>query len=73
MSLFNGRDLTGWHATSGSNQWRAVNGILQSPHSGANIIDSTFADYQLHIEFRYLKESNSGVYQRGHYEVQIER
>lgn len=72
MRLFNGTTLAGWHAL-GTNQWRAVNGILQSPQSGANLVtDSSFSDYQLHIEFRYPKGSNSGVYQRGRYEVQIE-
>jgi hypothetical protein len=72
IQLFNGKDLTGWHAL-GSNQWRAVNGVLQSPKSGANLVsDRTFADYRLHLEFRYPKGSNSGVYQRGRYEVQIE-
>jgi hypothetical protein len=70
-TLFNGRDLTGWHAT-GPNQWRVANRILQNPKSGANIVsDSTFTDYQLHVEFRFPKGSNSGVYQRGRYEVQI--
>jgi hypothetical protein len=72
IRLFNGTDLTGWHAT-GTNQWRAVNGVLQSPQSGANIVtDRSFTDYRLHLEFRYPKGSNSGVYQRGRYEVQIE-
>ena len=72
IRLFNGSDLTGWHAL-GTNQWRAVNGVLQSPKSGANLVtDRSFTDYKLHIEFRYPKGSNSGVYQRGRYEVQIE-
>lgn len=72
VRLFNGTDLTGWHAL-GPNQWRAVNGVLQSPKSGSNLVtDRTFTDYQLHLEFRYPKGSNSGVYQRGRYEVQIE-
>lgn len=30
-----------------------------------------FKDFKLHIEFKYHKESNSGVYLRGRYEVQI--
>lgn len=33
--------------------------------------DLTFNDFKLHIEFRYPKGSNSGVYLRGRYEVQI--
>ena len=72
IRLFNGTDLTGWHAL-GTNQWIAVNGVLQSPKSGANLVtDRMFTDYKLHLEFRYPKGSNSGVYQRGRYEVQIE-
>jgi Domain of Unknown Function (DUF1080) len=69
--LFNGKDLNGWH-TQGANQWIVVNGILTSPKSGSNIVsDLTFNDFKLHIEFRYPKGSNSGVYLRGRYEVQI--
>jgi hypothetical protein len=72
IKLFSGINLNGWHAT-GSNQWVAQNGILRSPKSGSNIVtDRSFKDFKLHIEFRYPKESNSGVYLRGRYEVQIE-
>lgn len=73
VELFNGKDLSGWHASGGNNQWAVKNGILQSPHSGANLItDKTFKDFKLHIEFRYPEGSNSGVYLRGRYEVQID-
>jgi hypothetical protein len=72
VTLFNGKDLKGWHA-EGDNQWIVVNGVLTSPKSGANLVsDQTFTDFKLHIEFRYQKGSNSGVYLRGRYEVQIE-
>lgn len=72
ISLFNGKDLSGWHAP-GTNQWLADGGVLRSPHSGSNIItDGTYTDFKLHIEFRYPSGSNSGVYLRGRYEVQIE-
>ena len=69
--LFNGINVEGWH-TDGKNQWVADDGILRSPHSGSNLIsDKTFTDFKLHIEFRYPQGSNSGVYLRGRYEVQI--
>ncbi len=72
IKLFNGIDLRGWHAI-GKNQWKVESGILQSPRSGANLVtDKAFSDFKLHIEFRYPRESNSGVYLRGRYEVQIE-
>lgn len=71
IRLFNGTDLKGWHAL-GPNQWRVVGGVLQSPQSGSNLVtDRKFTDYKLHIEFRYPKGGNSGVYQRGRHEVQI--
>jgi hypothetical protein len=71
IKLLNGKDLSGWHAMS-ENQWKVESGILRSAHSGANLVtDKTFTDFKLHIEFRYPKGSNSGVYLRGRYEVQV--
>lgn len=70
--LFNGKNTEGWHASGAKNQWIAENGVLKSPASGSNLItDRKFSDFKLHIEFRYPKESNSGVYLRGRYEVQV--
>ncbi|WP_188936460.1 3-keto-disaccharide hydrolase [Puia dinghuensis] len=72
VKIFDGVSLKGWHAL-GNNQWQAVDGVLRSPHSGANIAtDEKFSDFKLHIEFRYPAGSNSGVYLRGRYELQIE-
>jgi hypothetical protein len=71
VKIFNGKNMDGWE-TTGTNQWVVESGVLKSPKSGANIFSSrTFSDFKLHIEFRYPKESNSGVYLRGRYEVQI--
>lgn len=72
ISLFNGKNLNGWQALGTENQWIAENGILKSPKSGSNLRSiRTFDDFKLHVEFRYPKESNSGVYLRGRYEVQV--
>lgn len=73
IRLFNGKDLTGWAPVGDKeNQWVAVDGILRSPKSGVNIrTNQTFGDFKLHIEFRYPKGSNSGVYLRGRYEAQV--
>ncbi len=73
IDLFNGKDLNGWKALGSTNQWEVVDGILTSSRSGANLVsEQKFTDFKLHVEFRYQKESNSGVYLRGRYEVQIE-
>ncbi len=72
VKLFNGTDLQGWHAL-GENQWIVETGVLKSPKSGSNLVsDRKYNDFKLHIEFRYPEHSNSGVYLRGRYEVQIE-
>jgi hypothetical protein len=73
IHLLHGNDLGGWHPSGTTNQWKVVNGVLSSPRSGSNLItDRKFGDFKLHIEFRYPKESNSGVYLRGRHEVQIQ-
>lgn len=72
INLFNGKDLAGWKA-SGENQWVVKNGILTSPKAGANLItEQKFNDFKLHVEFKYPKGGNSGIYLRGRYETQIE-
>lgn len=72
VKLLKENSLDGWQAL-GQNQWVVENGILKSPRSGANLITTTkYNDFKLHIEFRCPKGSNSGVYLRGRYEVQIE-
>ena len=71
--LFDGRNLDGWTPRGGENRWRAVGGVLTNPGGGANLATvGTFGDFKLHLEFRYPQGSNSGVYLRGRYEVQIE-
>jgi hypothetical protein len=73
IHLLHANDLGGWHPSGTTNQWKVVNGILSSPKSGSNLItDRKFGDFKLHVEFRYPKESNSGVYLRGRHEVQIQ-
>ncbi len=72
VKLFNGKDMTGWKAVGKENQWVVENGILKSPKSGANLMsERKFEDFKLHAEFLCPKGSNSGLYLRGRYEVQI--
>lgn len=71
IKLFNGKDLGGWTA-EGQNQWKVVNGILTNARKGANLVsEQKFRDFKLHTEFRIPEGSNSGIYLRGRYEVQI--
>jgi hypothetical protein len=75
VKLFNGKDLSGWHASdpNATAKWTVQDGTLVSPGHGAELIaDEKFGDFKLHIEFNCAPASNSGIYLRGRYEVQIE-
>jgi hypothetical protein len=74
-SLFDGKTLAQWKPinTEVQNQWEAKDGLLVNPQSGVNLVsEEQFTDFKLHIEARYPEQSNSGIYLRGRYEVQIE-
>jgi len=79
ICLFNGKDLTGWKPRpdrQGKNCWRVENGELindlkPGEHGIDLITERKFEDFMLHIEFKVPKNGNSGVYLRGHIEVQV--
>jgi hypothetical protein len=75
IPLFNGKDLTGWKPEKANTPtlWKVENGSIITPGNGPDLInDSKFQDFKLHVEFNCGEKSNSGVYLRGRYEVQIE-
>jgi hypothetical protein len=73
IQLFNGKDLSGWRPSGGGPSWAVQNGNLVSPGHGPELIsEKEFRDFKLHLEFNCGKGSNSGVFLRGRYEVQIE-
>jgi len=75
IQLFNGRDLSGWKMSDPASTatWKAENGTLVSPGHGPELIsDAKFEDFKLHVEFNCAPGSNSGIYLRGRYELQIE-
>ncbi len=75
ITLFNGKDLTGWKYDnpSAARLWTVENETLVSPGRGANIMTiPQFKDFKLHVEFNCAPKANGGIYLRGRYEVQIE-
>lgn len=72
-TLFNGVDLSGWRTIGSTSRWTVVDHVLTNTAAGANLATrDSFTDFKLHIEFRYPKDGNSGIYLRGRYEVQVE-
>jgi hypothetical protein len=64
-SLFNGKDLTGWHVNEGGNLavWGAENGILfVNGHGGGWLMtEKEFADFELRLEYKLPSKGNGGV------------
>lgn len=75
IAVFNGRDLSGWHTRLAGHEigWRVTDGLLNNGAAGVPdlVSDATFWNFQLHVEYRIGKGSNSGVGLRGRYEIQI--
>ena len=84
VKLFNGKDLTGWSLINSEhkNGWRVEDGILTNDpvqpqgdphhyHYGNLRTDATFEDFNLKLDVNIPKGSNSGVYLRGIYEIQV--
>ena len=70
-----GAGLSGWRPRSPKNAgcWTVAGGILSATPPCVDLItEARFDDFRLQLEFRYPPGSNSGVYLRGRYEVQIQ-
>lgn len=76
INLFNGKNMDGWKQRRETDKkvgWTVSNRLLVNDRPGVDIVTTQkFMDFKLHTEFRYPKGSNSGLYLRGRYEVQIE-
>ncbi len=66
ISLFNGKDLTGWH-TQGDCEWTVENGSIMGYNTNGNwchlVTDSSYTDYYISLNYRILR-GNSGLYVR---------
>jgi hypothetical protein len=83
INLFNGKDLTGWKLIEEkeTNGFSVVNGVLVNdpvqkegqPHiSYGNLrTEQEFEDFNIKLDVNVPEESNSGVYLRGMYEIQV--
>jgi len=76
VTLFDGKTLAGWKLRDAKkkNGWAVANGelVVVEPKDNADLVsERTFQDMKLHVEFNVDPKSNSGVYLRGRYEVQI--
>ena len=80
INLLNGKDLTGWKLMNdkADNGWSVQDGALinrvvkdKDKHFGNLRTEAEFEDFNLKTEVRTSEGSNSGIYLRGIYEIQI--
>ena len=75
IDLFNGKDVSNWLCQNPRRPmgWFVKDGILANEGKEANNIytQQKFNDFKLEVEFNVDPQSNSGVYLRGRYEIQI--
>src|SRR5262245_43912854 len=64
-SLFNGKDLEGWHSMRGW-QFSAKDGVILINKGGGWLrSDKQYKDFELRLEFRFVeKNANSGIFLR---------
>lgn len=83
VTLFNGKDLTGWKLINEkqASGFKVIDGIMVNdpaqPQEGQHIsygnirTEQEFEDFNLKLEVNVPAGSNSGVYLRGMYEIQV--
>lgn len=82
IQLFNGKDLTGWRLIDPkqANGFKVVEGVLindpvnpegQRVNFGNLRTEKEFEDFKLTLDVNIPEHSNSGVYLRGMYEIQV--
>ncbi|HTS27320.1 MAG TPA: DUF1080 domain-containing protein [Bryobacteraceae bacterium] len=74
IQLFNGSDLTGWKALNpdAPMKWSVKEGVLRNAPPTTDLIsEQKFWNFKLHVDFRIIQQSNSGIGLRGRYEIQI--
>jgi hypothetical protein len=65
VSLFNGKDLTGWKVNEGGKQsvWGASDGILYVDGNGGGwlLTEKEYGDFEVRLEYKMPEHGNSGV------------
>ena len=75
ISLFDGETLDGWRLRHDRHAgcWQVAEGLLTATPPCVDLVTAEdFNDFRLEVEFRYPEGSNSGIYLRGRYEIQVQ-
>ena len=74
VELFDGKSLDTWdvQVASKPSGWSVVDGAMTNEKGANNLVSKqTFKDFKIQAEYRIETGSNSGIYLRGRYELQV--
>jgi hypothetical protein len=74
VELFDGQSLDAWDVqdTGEPSGWSVVDGAMTNQAKANNLVSKQkFTDFKIQAEYKLEPESNSGIYLRGRYELQM--
>ena len=74
VELFNGTSMDTWDVQDKTKPmgWSVVEGVMTNAPPANNLVSKQkFQDFTIHAEYKVAEHSNSGIYVRGRYELQV--
>lgn len=74
VELFDGKSMDAWDVQNKNRPigWSVVDGVMTNTPPANNLISKQkFQDFKIHAEYKLEQNSNSGIYLRGRYELQV--
>lgn len=74
VALFDGKDMSNWEGQHKDKElgWTIVEGVMTNEPKANNLVSRhRFMDFKIRCEYKVEKNSNSGIYLRGRYELQV--
>ncbi len=74
VELFDGKSLDAWDVQNKNRPsgWTVVDGAMANEPKANNLVSKQkFKDFKINADYKLEKDSNSGIYLRGRYELQV--
>ncbi len=74
VELFDGKSMDAWDVQNKTRAmgWSVVDGVMTNTPKANNLVSKQkFQDFRIHAEYKLEPNSNSGIYLRGRYELQV--
>lgn len=56
VSLFNGKDLSGWKTPAAAHNWTVIDGVIDYEAKGGDLVsEKEYGDYELQLEWRFKR------------------